>query len=81
MEDLVTRLEALIDQGLVVSQALDAFASRQAPGLRAYADRVETRDGELEVDDNAIISESTGGAYVMAWAWVDDEAGAEDEDE
>jgi hypothetical protein len=80
MEDLITRLEALIDEGLVISQALDAFARRQPPGLRAYADRVETREGELEVDDNAIISESSGGAYVMAWAWVDDEDSHESDD-
>ncbi len=79
MEDLITRLEALIDEGLVFSQALDAFARRQPPGLRAYADRVEIREGELEVDDNAIVSESTGGAYVMAWSWVDDETGADDD--
>jgi len=80
MDDLTTRLEALIDEGLAVSQALDAFARRQPPGLRAYADRVQTREGELEVDDNAIISESSGGAYVMTWSWVDDEDGPESDD-
>ncbi len=30
------------------------------------------RDGELELDDNAVISEGEdNGAYVMAWIWVD----------
>lgn len=30
------------------------------------------REGELEVDDNAIVSwGSDNGAYVQAWLWVD----------
>lgn len=70
---MVQQLEALIDQGLTVSMALTAFAARQDPTLIAYRDAVETREGELEVDDNAIVSESDdGGAYVMAWVWVAD---------
>lgn len=71
--DLIVQLEALIDQGLTVGAALTAFAARQDPALQAYRDAVQTREGELEVDDNAIVSESEdGGAYVMAWAWVND---------
>lgn len=36
-------------------------------------------DGKLEIDDYALVSESDGGAYVMAWVWVSyDQAGLED---
>lgn len=28
-------------------------------------------DGEVEIDSNAIVSESDTGAYVQAWVWVD----------
>lgn len=73
MDSIAAKLEALIDQGLTVSMALTAFAARQDPALVAYRDAVDTREGELEVDGNAIVSESEdGGAYVMAWVWVAD---------
>lgn len=37
-------------------------------------------DGELEIDDNALVSISEdGGAYVMGWVWVADEP--EDEED
>ena len=33
------------------------------------------KDGEIEIDDDAVISESEdGGAYVQAWVWVYDDA-------
>lgn len=28
-------------------------------------------DGEIEIDDDADVSISIGGAYVQAWVWVD----------
>ena len=32
------------------------------------------RDGELEFDDNAIVScGADSGAYVQCWAWVEDD--------
>jgi hypothetical protein len=34
----------------------------------------QRRDGELEIDDDAVVSLSDfGGAYVAAWVWVDKE--------
>jgi hypothetical protein len=47
------------------------------------------RDGEIEVDDNAVVSRgSDPGAYVQAWVWVyndtygtDNEVGSEDEED
>lgn len=38
---------------------------------QAYRDAAPSRDGELEVDENALVSEGGDtGAYVMAWIWV-----------
>lgn len=39
------------------------------------------RDGEVEIDDNAVVSRGDdGGAYVAAWVWVDaQDAGVEPE--
>lgn len=40
---------------------------------KAFIDAAQdqTREGELEVDDSAIVSASDDGAYVMAWLWVE----------
>lgn len=45
--------------------------------LKAAQDNA--RDGELEIDDNTIVSVSEDpGAYVMAWVWVSaEQAGVE----
>lgn len=88
--DLEARLLALIDGGLNFGRAVPVFAEHQRrtePGLSAYADAPGPlgmcREGELEVDGDAIVSESAdGGAYVMAWLWVSDEdAGVERDEE
>lgn len=43
--------------------------------FREAARKLKEREGELEIDDNAIISRgSDGGAYVQAWVWIDTEA-------
>jgi hypothetical protein len=74
MATLIEQLEALIDQGLEFPAVVTAFAARQDESLNAYRDAAPTREGELEVDDNAIVSVSEdGGAYVMAWVWVSDD--------
>ncbi len=45
----------------------------------AYRAGVEIRDGEIEVDDNALVSEGEDpGAYVMAWVWVSNDEDDED---
>lgn len=32
------------------------------------------RDGEIEIDDNAVVSTGADrGAYVAAWVWVEDD--------
>jgi|688.fasta_scaffold249276_3 hypothetical protein len=40
------------------------------------------RCGELEFDDNAVVSTGgDNGAYVQCWAWVEDDPAAEEDDE
>ena len=57
--------------------------ARTAPGPhdQAYRDQVNVIEGELECDDDAVVSMSDDlGAYVMTWTWVSDlEAGLEKE--
>lgn len=37
------------------------------------------QDGEVEIDDNAVVSRgSDNGAYVQAWVWVDDDHPSEE---
>ncbi len=39
--------------------------------IRALAKLTLEKEGELEIDDDAVVSESDeNGAYVQAWAWV-----------
>lgn len=39
-------------------------------------------DGDVDIDENAVVSRSDDGAYVMAWLWVSNEdAGLSDENE
>lgn len=35
-------------------------------------------EGEIEIDDNAVVSRSNGGAYVQAWVWAYDKEESED---
>lgn len=48
----------------------EAPASKHA-GYRLAAQDLEfVREGECEIDDHAVVSQSDAGAYVMAWVWV-----------
>ena len=68
-------LREAIDSGLTLGEVLNAFASRASDyeaRLAAKARAEHHKDGELEIDDNAVCSvgdESEGG-YVLAWVWV-----------
>lgn len=77
-------LEALIDAGLVFADAVAAFSARQSDTDRKFVRqaRVEwEKEGQIEIDDNAIASGSTDrGDYVMAWLWVSDASGDEEGD-
>jgi hypothetical protein len=49
----------------------------------AKARELYQQDGEIEVDDGAVVSrnddrDSSHGAYVQAWVWVDDDRAEDD---
>lgn len=45
-----------------------------AEAYRKAAKELHLSEGTLEIDSNAIVSQSDdGGAYVQAWVWVDDD--------
>jgi len=69
------RLKALARiKGLSFADCVRFFGERNARERR-IVELARTRlvhDGELEIDDVAVISEGLdNGSYVMAWAWVD----------
>lgn len=67
-------LALAIEKGLAVGAALTAFAEKQGPLERLYLQHAQsqlTSEGDLEFDDNGIVSLSEdGGAYVQGWSWV-----------
>ncbi len=55
------------------------------PSEEAYREAAQSHplvsEGTLEVDDSAIVSEGDdGGAYVMAWLWVEGDEISEEEE-
>lgn len=38
--------------------------------IRSIAKGIWEKEGEIEIDDNAVVSQSERGAYVAAWVWV-----------
>lgn len=72
----------LIDEGLTFGDCVTAFAARRTPDELRYVALAKdlARDGELEIDDDAIVSGSSdAGDYVMAWVWVDDPESEDDD--
>lgn len=64
-------LQALKAAGLMFNDCVTAFGTRDDPHLLAARDAYQ-EDGKLEFDEIAVVSLSEdGGAYVMAWQWVD----------
>lgn len=69
-----------------ISKRLAIFMAPDSKDQR-YRDAAENlnfvRDGECEIDSNAVVSKGGDpGAYVMAWVWVyDDDAGIEPEED
>lgn len=71
-------LQTLVDTlDLTFSDCVSFFCRKQTPeqnALAAKAAEEYEEEGTLEIDDNAIVSDSTesneDGAYVMAWVWV-----------
>lgn len=60
------------EEGVNVTVGDTTFDHERDEQIREMASDEYHRDGELEIDDGAIISEGDdNGAYVMAWRWVD----------
>lgn len=77
-------LDSLIDSGLTFADCKAAFAKRQDEKAHAYIamarDRWE-REGSIEIDADTITSGSDDkGDYVLAWVWVDDPEGDDEDD-
>ena len=45
-------------------------SNRKAAKYRAIARLQYQQGGEIEIDNDAMVSESEFGAYVQAWVWV-----------
>ena len=53
---------------------------RDADRYASVAQKMYAQEGVLEIDTTTVVSESTGGNYVLAWVWVsDDDAGVNNE--
>lgn len=72
-------IEALKSNGFEFSDFVSVYGERSDsnPYVKAAQDMVSTREGDLEVDEPAVVSAGEDfGAYVLAWLWVsNDEAG------
>lgn len=57
----------------ILKQINQEQAAQTDAVCRAYRDEAQNHvnDGELEVDDDSLVSlSSDGGAYVQAWVWI-----------
>lgn len=67
-------VSALKDHGMPFHVCSHAYGEDDNNPYVAAA-RFDARDGELEVDDVAVVSKGDDdGAYVMTWLWVSDNA-------
>lgn len=56
-----------------IRERIAHYAEINNADAQKYRDAVPVVDGDLEVDDDSVVSFSDdGGAYVMCWKWVDD---------
>lgn len=68
----IAELTRLKDAGLTFSDCVKVFGvERDKDPHASAAFEQKHRDGELEIDDTTVVSDSDDGAYVMAWVWVD----------
>ena len=62
------------------AERVEHYRSLNGPVEKAFRNAAEVREGDLEVDDEAVVSlGSDPGAYVMSWQWVpNDDAGVKE---
>lgn len=83
--DFVAELRAMKEAGLEFGHCTAVFgeSSDSNPFVKAARSELQ-KDGEVEIDDPAVVSQAddADGAYVMAWVWVSKEmAGIPDSDD
>jgi len=65
--------EALAADTRIELGPLNEYGDTNDQAAIVAATAYHASEGELEIDDDAIVSfSSDGGAYVQAWVWVDD---------
>lgn len=72
-KSLVDELNELKKRGLKFSDCVEAFGVDHSNAYAKAAAEQCTVDGEVEVDDPTVLSQSENGSYVMAWVWVSNE--------
>jgi hypothetical protein len=82
VEERAARIKVLFAQNDVkFADCVEAFATDNNNPHVAIARNEYHRDGEIEIDDRVVVSESDHGAYVMAWIWVDTPDGVDEEED
>lgn len=58
-----------------IRERIAHYTDLEDENAQKYRDAATVTDGEIEVDEDAVVSvsEEDGGAYVMSWQWVSDE--------
>lgn len=71
-DQLLRQLRRLQAKGVVFDDCIEVFGevTARSPVALAAKQRVH-ESGQLEIDDHTVVSESDGGAYVLAWVWQD----------
>lgn len=71
--DFQKELSALAEKGLTFASCLQHFGiDRDANPYAAKAKEKYESEGEVEIDSTTVLSDSSGGQYVLAWVWVGD---------
>lgn len=71
--EIAAALADLRGKGLTFADCVETWAAADDDPYVAYAREHLAHEGDVEIDDHAVISDSSGGNYVMAWLWVDDD--------
>ena len=69
-ELLATKHPVHVDLEATILAQVNDFNSEDRKGIVDEARAAYGYEGEIEIDDNAILSRSEEGAYVQAWVWV-----------
>lgn len=84
MNALQREMKTLMNRGLKICEAIDVIADDPTERDRkAVIDAARSRYqcDEIQIDDNAVLSEGEGpGCFVQAWVWVDDELKTDGQD-